>query len=112
MISIFPVQCIANTGNMLIKIMFNILIMCNILIMRNILTISIVNVWNSEVPIKYQVRFKCKCIFCLKQDKKLSKMLGEKPCLQFAGSNVNLTITVDALTLMVMESGEVRLTLI
>jgi len=27
--------------------------------------------------------------------------------MQFAGSNVNLTITVDSINLMVMESGEV-----
>ncbi|XP_033750378.1 SHC-transforming protein 1-like isoform X1 [Pecten maximus] len=41
-----------------------------------------------------------------KKDKKLSKMLGERPEMQYAGSNVNLTITTEALTLMIMESGE------
>ena len=38
-------------------------------------------------------------------------MLGDTPCMQFAGSNVNLTITVDSIDLMIMESGEVKLTL-
>ena len=38
-------------------------------------------------------------------------MLGDTPCMQFAGSNVNLTITVDSIDLMIMESGEVTLTL-
>lgn len=34
-------------------------------------------------------------------------MLGEKPILQYAGSNVNLTISTECLNLMIMESGEV-----
>ena len=38
-------------------------------------------------------------------------MLGDTPCMQFAGSNVNLTITVDSIDLMIMESGEVILVL-
>lgn len=41
------------------------------------------------------------------QNAKITKLLGEEPSLAFAGSNVNLTITTDALTLMVMETGEV-----
>lgn len=40
-------------------------------------------------------------------EKKISKMLGDLPKMQHAGSNVNLTITTDSLSLMVMESGEV-----
>lgn len=35
-------------------------------------------------------------------------MLGEKPILQYAGSNVNLTISTECLNLMIMESGEVN----
>lgn len=42
-----------------------------------------------------------------KIDKKLTKMLGEKPILQYAGSNVNLTISTECLNLMIMESGEI-----
>ncbi|KAJ8304946.1 hypothetical protein KUTeg_018529 [Tegillarca granosa] len=42
-----------------------------------------------------------------KVDKKLGKMLGDRPILQYAGSNVNLTITIDSLNLMIMESGEI-----
>ncbi|XP_048734797.2 SHC-transforming protein 1-like isoform X1 [Ostrea edulis] len=42
-----------------------------------------------------------------KVDKKLTKMLGEKPILQYAGSNVNLTISTECLNLMIMESGEI-----
>lgn len=42
-----------------------------------------------------------------KIDKKIGRMLGDTPCMQFAGSNVNLTITVDSIDLMIMESGEV-----
>lgn len=38
-------------------------------------------------------------------------MLGEKPILQYAGSNVNLTISTECLNLMIMESGEVILVL-
>lgn len=41
-----------------------------------------------------------------KVDKKLVKMLGDAPKMQYAGSNVNLTITTDCLTLIIMESGE------
>ena len=36
-------------------------------------------------------------------------MLGDTPCMQYAGSNVNLTITVDSIDLMIMESGEVSM---
>lgn len=43
----------------------------------------------------------------LQVDKKLVKMLGDAPKMQYAGSNVNLTITTDCLTLIIMESGEV-----
>lgn len=42
-----------------------------------------------------------------KVDKKIGRMLGDTPCMQYAGSNVNLTITVDSIDLMIMESGEV-----
>lgn len=38
---------------------------------------------------------------------KIAKYLGDEPNLVFAGSNVNLTITTDSLTMMIMESGEV-----
>ena len=34
-------------------------------------------------------------------------MLGDEPNLVFAGSNVNLTITTDSLTIVVMETGDV-----
>ena len=44
------------------------------------------------------------------QSAKLSKMLGDEPNLVFAGANVNLTITTDCLTIVVMESGNVRFT--
>ena len=40
---------------------------------------------------------------------KISRFLGDEPNLGFAGSNVNLTITTESLTLMIMESGEVRI---
>ena len=46
-------------------------------------------------------------IFSSLQNAKITKLLGEEPSLAFAGSNVNLTITTEALTLMVMETGEV-----
>ncbi|GFR90390.1 SHC-transforming protein 1 [Elysia marginata] len=39
--------------------------------------------------------------------KQLQKMLGDLPHMQYAGSNVNLTITTDSIQLMIMESGEV-----
>ncbi|XP_013775445.1 SHC-transforming protein 1-like isoform X1 [Limulus polyphemus] len=42
-----------------------------------------------------------------KVDKRISRMLAEKPNMDFAGSNVNLTITSSYLSLIVMESGEV-----
>lgn len=38
---------------------------------------------------------------------KVSKMLGQQPNLVFAGANVNLTITTDSLTIVVMETGDV-----
>lgn len=41
------------------------------------------------------------------QGTKIAKFLGDEPGLTFAGSNVNLTITTECLSLMVMESGEV-----
>ena len=34
-------------------------------------------------------------------------MLGDAPIMQYAGSNVNLTINTEFLNLMIMESGEV-----
>ena len=37
----------------------------------------------------------------------MAKYLGEHPLMHMAGSNVNLTITTDSLSMMVMESGEV-----
>ncbi|KAL5005069.1 hypothetical protein ScPMuIL_018525 [Solemya velum] len=42
-----------------------------------------------------------------KVDKKINRMLGIHPGMQYAGSNVNLTITTDSLSLMVMESGDI-----
>lgn len=42
-----------------------------------------------------------------KVDKRIGKMLSDTPGMQYAGSNVNLTITVDSINLMIMESGEV-----
>ncbi|WAR18935.1 SHC1-like protein [Mya arenaria] len=42
-----------------------------------------------------------------KVEKRISRMLGDMPCMQYAGSNVNLTITIESINLMVMESGEV-----
>ncbi|KAK3759424.1 hypothetical protein RRG08_009097 [Elysia crispata] len=42
-----------------------------------------------------------------KIDKRLQKMLGDLPHMQYAGSNVNLTITTDSINLMIMESGEI-----
>ncbi|XP_013384635.1 SHC-transforming protein 1-like [Lingula anatina] len=42
-----------------------------------------------------------------KKDKKLVKILGEHPKMIYAGTNVNLTITTDALTLMIMDTGEI-----
>ena len=40
-------------------------------------------------------------------EKKIGRMLSDTPKMQFAGSNVNLTITTESINLMVMESGEV-----
>ncbi|CAL1541389.1 unnamed protein product [Lymnaea stagnalis] len=42
-----------------------------------------------------------------KIDRKLAKMMGDSPHMQYAGSNVNLTITTGSINLMVMESGEI-----
>lgn len=39
--------------------------------------------------------------------KTISRILGERPVMEHAGSNVNLTITSTALTLSVLESGQV-----
>ena len=39
---------------------------------------------------------------------KVAKLLGAEPNLVFAGANINLTITTDSLSLMDMESGDVR----
>ncbi|KAL3867250.1 hypothetical protein ACJMK2_044466 [Sinanodonta woodiana] len=41
-----------------------------------------------------------------KVDKKICKMLGDIPSMQYAGANVNLTITTECITLIIMESGE------
>ncbi|KAG8181653.1 hypothetical protein JTE90_017011 [Oedothorax gibbosus] len=42
-----------------------------------------------------------------KIDKRITRMLAEKPNMDYAGSNVNLVITSSNMTLSVMESGEV-----
>ncbi|KAK0044551.1 SHC-transforming protein 1 [Biomphalaria pfeifferi] len=42
-----------------------------------------------------------------KIDRRLAKMMGDSPHMQYSGSNVNLTITTDSINLMVMESGEI-----
>ncbi|KAK8727568.1 hypothetical protein OTU49_009625 [Cherax quadricarinatus] len=39
--------------------------------------------------------------------KTISRILGERPMMEHAGSNVNLTITSTALTLTILESGQV-----
>ncbi|KAG8171743.1 hypothetical protein JTE90_008362, partial [Oedothorax gibbosus] len=39
-------------------------------------------------------------------DKRITRMLAEKPNMDYAGSNVNLVITSSNMTLSVMESGE------
>ncbi|XP_042213107.1 SHC-transforming protein 1-like isoform X2 [Homarus americanus] len=39
--------------------------------------------------------------------KTISRILGERPLMEHAGSNVNLTITSTALTLTILESGQV-----
>ncbi|CAH1796691.1 unnamed protein product [Owenia fusiformis] len=41
-----------------------------------------------------------------KKDKKVSKLLGNQPIMQNAGFNINLTITIESLSLMIMESAE------
>ncbi|KAG1704729.1 SHC-transforming protein 3 [Nymphon striatum] len=41
-----------------------------------------------------------------KVDKRILRMLGDKPNMEFAGSNVNLTITSRSLNLTIMETGE------
>lgn len=40
-------------------------------------------------------------------DKRICKMLSDKPNMENAGANVNLTITSSYLNLSVMETGEV-----
>ena len=71
--------------------------------------------------IKWRVTWKkyCLILFCsanLKcfghsnffiQNSRIQHLLGERPNLLFAGSNVNLSITTDGLVITVMESGEV-----
>ncbi|CAG5117517.1 unnamed protein product [Candidula unifasciata] len=42
-----------------------------------------------------------------KADRHLDKMLGNNPHMQYAGANINLTITTESINLMVMESGEI-----
>ncbi|BFZ02515.1 hypothetical protein BsWGS_05554 [Bradybaena similaris] len=42
-----------------------------------------------------------------KTDRHLEKMLGNNPHMQNAGANINLTITTESITLMIMESGEI-----
>ncbi|XP_022249613.1 SHC-transforming protein 1-like isoform X3 [Limulus polyphemus] len=42
-----------------------------------------------------------------KVDKRISRMLSQRPNLDYAGSNVNLIITSSCLSLIVIESGEV-----
>lgn len=39
--------------------------------------------------------------------KTIGRILGERPMMEHAGSNVNLTITSTALTLTILESGQV-----
>ncbi|KAK6188240.1 hypothetical protein SNE40_004463 [Patella caerulea] len=41
-----------------------------------------------------------------KADKKISKMLADLPHMQHAGANVNLTVSTNRITLIVMESGQ------
>lgn len=36
-------------------------------------------------------------------------MLGDNPHMHYAGANVNLTISTESISLMVMETGEVYL---
>lgn len=40
-------------------------------------------------------------------DHHLEKKIGDAPQMQYSGSNVNLTITTESISLMIMESGEV-----
>lgn len=42
-------------------------------------------------------------------DRKVSRMLGDNPHMHYAGANVNLTISTESISLMVMETGEVYL---
>ena len=39
---------------------------------------------------------------------KVSKLLGDEPSMKYAGANVNLTVTTETISIMVMDSGEVR----
>ena len=39
----------------------------------------------------------------------MNKLLGDQPNLMYAGSNVNLTITIDCINIIVMETGDVRI---
>ncbi|XP_074649704.1 SHC-transforming protein 1-like [Tubulanus polymorphus] len=41
-----------------------------------------------------------------KVDKKVTRFLGDRPSMLYAGSNVNLTVTTESLILTVMETGE------
>lgn len=42
-----------------------------------------------------------------KVEKKIARLLAEKPRMEYAGSNVNLIISCSSITLSIMESGEV-----
>ena len=42
-------------------------------------------------------------------DKKITKLLADMPNMQYAGSNTNLTITTDSLSLVIMETGDVSI---
>ncbi|XP_025077554.1 SHC-transforming protein 1-like isoform X2 [Pomacea canaliculata] len=42
-----------------------------------------------------------------KVDRKVSRMLGDNPHMHYAGANVNLTISTESISLMVMETGEI-----
>ncbi|XP_014673396.1 PREDICTED: SHC-transforming protein 2-like [Priapulus caudatus] len=42
-----------------------------------------------------------------KTDKRICKMLGDRPNMQHAGSNINFTVSTDNLSLVIMESGEI-----
>ena len=47
----------------------------------------------------------CGCV----QPSRVNKLLGDQPNLMYAGSNVNLTITIDCINIIVMETGDVRI---